>query len=957
MNFDEDELWSQYAVDGTEALRDIEQSVLAIESDPGQAEHINRLYRGLHTLKGNSAIIGLKRIEALAHASEDLIGLTRDRAVPLDEPMVELMLEVVDLLQEVVVVAGRDRRDAEESRTGSLTARVREMFAARGAPSSPVAEGPPAGPAVAAAPAPIEELPPIEQVDPSCDAGFVEVFLSLAREGLPHLGSALASCINPDSAEEGRRQLREQTEDLGLAAERMGYVHVVDLLARLNAAVQGDGAWAETGVLELELYGQVVAIEERYRTLTATPQSFGLESIYQRGCANAAFGDLARLRDLLAAPEQMGPVELRSLFKRLHAACTYYGFAGGAQSCLEHEDRLCGAVESALLPSAETVQQGFDFVERLGQTIHAVNAGEERADVPGLLREAEDDPMKFAPETAALPMSAELRHQLSRTALGALTRVLERSWTILEIHAELERAPALSEPFLKWMEQSGTVLVTSAVVDHASGPPVYHFLVGTPLPLAEAQHDLRALDATGRLLTAHRLEIGGTAAPASIKTALPTPMALVAPATPVREAKAAAAAAPPSDATPPAEAPPAVDKESDGEAAGHDRGKTEFLRIDARKVSLIMDLAGELGLASSAVTHHPDLEGQELEGYSAAAHKLEMLIRELQNEVSAMRLVPVAGVFQRMKRVVRDTARRTNKKVELVLVGEETEIDKLMVDSLHDPLVHMLRNAIDHGIETPEERERVGKPPVGRIVLEASHQGGEVSVQVSDDGRGLDRERIVQRARERGLIPAGAELTEQQVLDLVFLPGFSTKEQIDELSGRGVGMDVIKTTIEGLRGRVHIRSTAGRGSGITMRVPLTLAFVEAMVVRERDRLFALPIERVFQVFKAEVGQVSRNSADGQTLVRVHDKLLPVLWLHRYYGEVGERDETLEGRIVVVVQTSQGGVALPVDTLLGNQQVMLKPLKGALAGVRAAAGCGMLRSGDVALTLDCEQLHG
>jgi two-component system chemotaxis sensor kinase CheA len=384
--------------------------------------------------------------------------------------------------------------------------------------------------------------------------------------------------------------------------------------------------------------------------------------------------------------------------------------------------------------------------------------------------------------------------------------------------------------------------------------------------------------------------------------------------------------------------------------------KVEFLRIDARKVSLIMDLAGEIGLASSAVTQHPELDGSDLPGFISASHKLEVLVRELQSEVSAMRLLPVAGVFQRMRRVVRDAARRSGKKVNLVLLGEDTEIDKVMVDSLQEPLIHVLRNAIDHGIETPEARARLGKPVTGTIVLEASHQGGEVTVAVSDDGRGLDRERILGRARERGLVAGDVRPSDAEIVDLIFLPGFSTKETIDELSGRGVGMDVVKTSIEGLRGRVSLESTPGRGTSITMSVPLTLAFVEAMVVRERERLYAVPIERVFEVFRAAASQVSHNLADGQSVVRVRDKLVPVLWLHRFYDE-GPADETLDGRMVVVVQTSQGDLALPVDTLLGNQQVMLKPLKGALSRMRAVAGYGMLRSGDVAVTLDCEQLRG
>jgi len=312
-------------------------------------------------------------------------------------------------------------------------------------------------------------------------------------------------------------------------------------------------------------------------------------------------------------------------------------------------------------------------------------------------------------------------------------------------------------------------------------------------------------------------------------------------------------------------------------------------------------------------------------------------------------------VFRRMRRVVRDAARRTGKQVELVIEGEETEIDKVMVDALQDPLVHLLRNAIDHGLETDDERRQVGKTLPGRLVLSAAHQAGEVTIQVSDDGRGIDEARVLARAKARGLISADAVLDSHAIHALVFEPGFSTKDEIDELSGRGVGMDVVKTTIEGLRGRVSVRSTPGRGSQFTLTMPLTLAFVEAMVVTERERLFALPVERVFEVFQAKSQHISRSSAEGMVRLRIRDSLIPVVWLHRFWQEKGDFDETLENRLVVVVRTSQGALALPVDRLLGNQQVMLKPLRGPLSRIRAAAGCGMLRTGDVAVTLDCERL--
>ncbi len=390
----------------------------------------------------------------------------------------------------------------------------------------------------------------------------------------------------------------------------------------------------------------------------------------------------------------------------------------------------------------------------------------------------------------------------------------------------------------------------------------------------------------------------------------------------------------------------------------HDGGdaKADYLRIDARKVSLLMELAGEIALACGAVTHHPGLPSEMPEGFVNASQKLELLIRELQNEVSAMRLVSVSGVFQRMKRVVRDTSQRTGKKVELELLGEDTEIDKVMVDALNDPLVHLVRNAIDHGIESPAERVAAGKPETGRLVIEAMHQGGEVSVQVRDDGRGMSRQRIRARAEQRGLVSPQATLSDAELLELVFLPGFSTKDTIDEVSGRGVGMDVIRTSVQSLRGQVQIESREGHGSQVNLTLPLTLAFVEAMVVRERDRLFALPIEKVLEVFKPEPNRLIASSSDGSMSLRLRERLIPVLWLHRYFGDGNAVDERLDDRVIVVTQTGSGVVAIPVHALLGNQPIMLKPLRGVLAGVRAAAGCGMLRTGDIALALDTEGLR-
>jgi two-component system chemotaxis sensor kinase CheA len=945
MSLEEQEVWNLYESDALEALREIEDSLLRLESDPASKPHIHRLYRGLHSLKGNSGFLRLGTIERLAHVAESLIGLVRDGGVALDREIVDLVLEAVDALRAEVESASRDRRDSDLAGVAGLVARIEAAFARHGGAQQ--AAAPAAGWGMLA-----EEVPPPRGAvapAPMDDAGPTEMFLAMARQDLPRISAAILASMTADAAgAAARERLHELTLGLLGSAALLSFVHVVDALMALRDAAECVLSIPAAQSLDLDLHGAVVDVEAYYRVLAPAGEVFGVTALFRRACADMVFGDLARLRDLVDGAAGLEHDEVHHLYRRLRYACEYYGFERGAASAVELEDHFARAVEAGAVPAEDVNEAARRFVDSLGRRVHALNAGEDVGDPR--FTESPTDPMKFASELAGLEINPALRRQLTRSALGTLSQVRARSWVPAEVCAILASGSAVERRLREWMTTSGVVCLTSTVEESEDRGQTYRLLLGVPSE-AFLRDAFAAIDPDG---TALAVGLAMPTRPAHDPQAVTVPPGMPAPPAP-REAPRAEALAP-ADPPPRAPAPP-IEASEEGDHGPRDASRADFLRVDARKVSLIMDLASEIGLACGAVTHHPDLVGLELEGFAAAAHKLELLVREMQNEVSSVRLVPVAGVFQRMKRVVRDAARRTGKQVDLVLEGEDTEIDKLMVDSLQDPLVHVLRNAVDHGIEPEAERVKRGKPPVGRLVLSASHQGGEVSIQVSDDGGGIDLARVLARARERDLVPAGSSPTDEEIADFVFLPGFSTKEKADELSGRGVGMDVVKTTMEALRGRVSLRSNAGRGSRVTMTMPLTLAFVEAMVVSERDRLFAIPIEKVFEVFKTDPRQLSRNSADGRTMIRVRDTLVPVLWLHRFWNDPGVFSERLDERVVVVVQTSRGSLAIPVDALLGNQQVMLKPLRGPLAGIRAAAGCGMLRSGDVAVALDCEQLHG
>jgi two-component system chemotaxis sensor kinase CheA len=379
-----------------------------------------------------------------------------------------------------------------------------------------------------------------------------------------------------------------------------------------------------------------------------------------------------------------------------------------------------------------------------------------------------------------------------------------------------------------------------------------------------------------------------------------------------------------------------------------------YLRIRAVKVTQLLDLVGELGLAAVEVTQHPRLAELELEGFELAVHRLELLIRELQDLASSLRMISVGTVFKRMQRLVRDLSHQTGKPLDLVMEGVDTQVDKNLVDQLYDPLMHLIRNAVDHGIESAEERATAGKPKKARIVLAAAQQGREIHITVADDGRGLNREAILERAREIGLVGDDEEPDDSIVWSYIFHSGLSTAREVSSLSGRGVGMDVVNDTIQSLRGRIVVESFPGMGTVISLCIPLTLAFLDSMVVRLQDRLYAIPVDVISEVIKPEVEQVTRTSANSSELVRMRDELTPVCRLQRFYEEAGD-GRPLSEQILVVVQTTTGMLGIPVDEIIGQQQVTMKPLQGQVQDIRAGAGYALLGSGEVAIALDCERL--
>lgn len=372
----------------------------------------------------------------------------------------------------------------------------------------------------------------------------------------------------------------------------------------------------------------------------------------------------------------------------------------------------------------------------------------------------------------------------------------------------------------------------------------------------------------------------------------------------------------------------------------------EAIRVDGERLDRLVNLVGELVIAEAMVSQAVAHQGLAM----AEGAQLDKITRELQDIAMSLRMVPVRGTFQKMARLVHDLARKSGKETEFVTYGDETELDKNVVDLIGDPLMHMIRNSVDHGIEdTAEERIRAGKPAAGRVELRAFHKGGNIYIEIEDDGRGLDREKIIAKARERGLVHDGNELSDREVWNLIFLPGFSTAKTITDVSGRGVGMDVVKRNVAALRGRIDIQSKLGVGTTISIALPLTLAIIDGMVVRVGGERYILPMTSIVLSTRPSAGQLSHVAGRGD-MVMLQNQLMPLYRLYKLLATPGAMEDPTNA-IVVVVEEDGHRIGLLADELIGQQQTVIKSLGDALRGLPGIAGGAIMPDGRVGLILD------
>ena len=390
-----------------------------------------------------------------------------------------------------------------------------------------------------------------------------------------------------------------------------------------------------------------------------------------------------------------------------------------------------------------------------------------------------------------------------------------------------------------------------------------------------------------------------------------------------------------------------------------ENAKQSLLSVNQAKLDKLMDLVGEIVTTESMVARNPDIQDLKLDNFTKSLRELDKLTDELQDIVMSIRMVPLQGTFHKMSRIVRDMSKKLDKKVELVTIGEDTEVDKTINDAIVDPLMHMVRNAVDHAIESPERRRELGKPEMGTVTLHARNAGGEILIDISDDGSGLDPQKLIAKAKEKGILTKPeSEYTDKEAFQLIMAAGFSTNTTVTEFSGRGVGMDVVRKNIEQINGSISINSVKDQGTTFTIKIPLTIAIVDGMNIGLGNNVFTLPITSIKQLFRLSDESSIVKNTNGAEMIMIRGECYPIYRLHKVFG-IGDIEKPFTEGLLIHVESGNGNACFFADELLGEYQVVVKPFPVLFNhyGLKkmGLSGCSILGDGSISLIIDAATL--
>ena len=943
------EMWQDFVVEAEENMQELEPNLLLLEQDPENSSLLNDCFRNMHSIKGAANYMGLENTATLSHRMENLFDLVRQGEVPLDENAMNVLFDGLDRVKQLVREVSQDHE--EKSGIDDIIQELEAVISGKPAGDDQGTEQQDTG-AASAEGMDTGSVPS----EPDDDAELLAIFSEELGSRMQQL-EKLEAPVEKGVVQEILRDMVRVTNYIGIDALLSG---LEEETAKFLDA-DNDGTVDESGLQGL--LGRLrplfsTHLGEGFASSEAEPaDSIGLageedEELY-RIFLEFVQEEGRALANIPAEPDNQWLESCRAAVEKLTASAHYMDYHDVVSLLEEWDERLVEALSSiteeqpfngeplrrlwarfcAMLPGLENYIEPVGGMEaEEGESLEEnVSVSETNVDEAQNAEAAPDAFESMNDMFEDLDFEHSAQEQVAETVPADASSDMQTSQDDSSFHGFDSALDSMFDEALPEEEQA------ESIQDQEQGEEVVQTQVSTSSSIPEMKPD--APDSSA----AHRGADASGPAGAMPQGAFESPG--------------------------PGSPSPVSPVPSQQNASSH--GTSKLVRVDLAKVEGLLEDVGELVVLRAAMLQITDdmkelytrwLEERHLSSSELKPLKqlmirtaeqtatLEKVVHQLQDGVMKMRMLPVGTLFNRYPRMIRDLSRKLGKKVELRIYGEGTALDKRVIEHITDPLQHIVRNAVDHGIETPDVREKQGKTAAGTLTLNAGQEGNFVVITISDDGRGLDREAIIQKAVSNGIIngETARTMSDERVWNMIFLPGISTASQVSDTSGRGVGMDVVKNNIERLGGQISVTSSPGRGTSITLRIPLTLAIIQTLLVRVGDQNMAIPLSAVQETFRIYADEIS--SIEGFEMISLRQETLPLIRLGRVFRGTGA-EKNPEKLFVVRVRMQDLEAGLAVDRFVGQQEVVIKPLADYLTDQPGFSGATILGDGTVALILD------
>ena len=961
-DFMDPEIFADFIIESREHLESIEPNLLELEKAPGNLDLLNEIFRPMHSLKGASGFMGLNKMNVLAHRSENILDELRKGTMSMNPEIMDVILAATDALRQMIDNLEETNTEGDVDTTSIVE--TLDALMAGDVPLPPAAE--PAAAQEAEAPAEETSTQP-ETIEEAAPAN--ETVQEASVEPAPQPQAQPEGGVENEDLPADRQAWIESLQKMpAYALTAFGESHLkdfidesVELIEELNnGLVKMDDASADHTDLVNDLF-------RYFHNLKGNSGIIGYNELNKLTHEAETLLNIVRKGEMQITPDLVDlllvSVDVLDLLIQGINISTGTATPVDAKN-LEEVLELASSGKGVNLPFKKAGGTTQSQEPAPVQTVQPSAGGDDDEDVAVFKNTIDQQKNTITEALAALEKDGTQKDYVD---------ALYRSLTTIQNSCS----------YMGFDEAKSYAEITSGIVDQGRKTDLDFALMADMMSqecaiiyelidkaLASGATSAAAPEAPAAPPAAPKAEPAQEAKPAAEAKApevAPEAKAAPAPAAPAKtekkeEAKPAASPAPSAPAAPAAAAKPAAPAAGGGDTGGgHKTSST--IRVDHEKLDHLMNLIGELiinrnryAMIARQLEENNDPAINEIaQNLSETTYSMARISDDLQDTIMKVRMVPVSSVFSRFPRLVRDLSRKSGKDVELIMEGEETELDKSVVEVIGDPLVHLIRNSMDHGVEQAEDRIAAGKPAQGKVWLRAFHRGNSVAIEIEDDGKGIDPEKMRQVAVKKGLMgpDEAKQLDDREAIELIFAPGFSSAEKITDISGRGVGMDVVRTNIKNLKGTVGVTSEMGKGTRITLSLPLTLAIIDALMIDVAGDLFAIPLDSVSETTKIEAERLT--DVKGRKAVTLRGEVLGIMDLRGIMG-LPPCEEERDELSIVVIHDNNRRLGLVVDRLLERQEIVIKPLGEYLGNIEGISGATILGDGGVILILDPHEIY-